>query len=71
MTEKQNERMRLSDLQNKKDGKGLTCGKCGCRHFRTPHTRPQPDGILRERVCRNCGKRVLTKEKVWAEAMSR
>jgi DNA-directed RNA polymerase subunit RPC12/RpoP len=56
----------LSDLQNK-DGKGLACRDCGCRDFRTPHTRRMSNGILRERACRKCGKVILTKEKVWAE----
>lgn len=71
MTEKSDkEPIRLSDLQNR-GGKGLVCGKCGCRQFRTPHTRPASGGILRERACRNCGKVILTKEKPWAEALAR
>ena len=64
MTEKTNERMRLSDLQIK-DGKGLVCGKCGCRNFNVKHTRPASGSILRERQCRNCGKVVWTNEKIW------
>jgi hypothetical protein len=69
MTEKtEKEKTRLSDLQNQsRDGKGLACPECGCRDFRTPHTRRMSNGILRERACRKCGKVILTKEKVWAE----
>lgn len=67
MTEKSEksdkEPIRLSDLQNR-NGKGLVCGRCGCRHFRVLHTRPVANGILRERECRNCGKVVHTKEKL-------
>ena len=60
MTEKTDkEAIRLSDLQK---GKGLVC-KCGCRQFRTPHTRPVSEGVLRERVCRGCGKVIHTKER--------
>ena len=62
MSEKpEKEKIRLSDLQNK-GGKGLVC-KCGCRQFRTPHTRHVPDGVLRERVCRGFGKVIHTKER--------
>ena len=62
------EPIRLSNLQNQgSDGKGLACRDCGCRDFRTPHTRRMRDGIMRERACRHCGKVILTKEKVWAE----
>ena len=64
------EPIRLSDLQNK-DGKGLVCGRCGCRDFRTPHTRRMRDGIMRERACRHCGKVILTKEKLWAVPAAR
>jgi DNA-directed RNA polymerase subunit RPC12/RpoP len=71
MTQKtEKEPIRLSDLQNR-DGKGLTCGKCGCRDFRTPHTRRMRDGIMRERACRHCGKVILTKERVWAVTAAR
>ena len=66
------EPIRLSDIQNQSsDGKGLACRDCGCREFRTPHTRRMSGGIMRERACRNCGKVILTKEKVWAEPPAR
>ena len=74
MTEKSEkfdkEPIRLSDLQNK-DDKGLACRDCGCRDFRTPHTRRMSGGIMRERACRNCGKVILTKEKLWAVPAAR
>jgi transcriptional regulator NrdR family protein len=45
--------------------RGLVCPKCGCGHFRVIYTRPMRDGrIIRRRECRNCGRRVLTSEKV-------
>jgi hypothetical protein len=36
----------------------LECTKCGCRHFDTTHTM----GSKRRRVCRNCGRPLMTRE---------
>jgi hypothetical protein len=47
-------------------GVGLECPECGCRHFETTHTIPRTGTILRRRACRNCGRRVVTREKVVA-----
>lgn len=45
--------------------RGLRCPKCGCGHFRVNYTRPKPDGkLMRRRECRNCGKRVVTLERI-------
>jgi len=55
-------RLRLSDLQNR-DGPGLVCRKCGCRHFYTVYTRPKPGCILRSKECRHCGARMVTRER--------
>lgn len=44
-------------------GKGLICSSCQCRHFVTTHTEPLVNGtIRRRRMCRNCGRRVVTTE---------
>ena len=43
---------------------GLECRGCGCRHFEVVYTRPKHGYIMRLRECRNCGKRVSTREKV-------
>jgi len=43
---------------------GLVCRQCGCRHFLTIYTRPRGDGIVRRKRCRNCGKAIMTREKV-------
>lgn len=43
--------------------KGIVCPKCGCRHFVTTHTEPLTDGRIRRRkVCRHCGRKVVTFE---------
>lgn len=43
--------------------RGLVCSRCGCRHFRVIYTRAIPGGIIRRRrECRQCGRRVTTKE---------
>jgi len=43
---------------------GLSCPRCGCRHFLVVDTRGEPDGIRRRRECRNCGWRVWTHEEI-------
>jgi len=45
------------------DDRGISCPKCGCRHFFTTHTEPLRDGRVRRRkVCRYCGRKILTFE---------
>ena len=42
---------------------GLACSKCGCRDLRVYYTRPRRGGVIvRVRVCRHCGKRIVTRE---------
>lgn len=43
---------------------GLICRKCGCRHFHTIYTRRRNDGIVRRKECRNCGRRIVTQERI-------
>ena len=54
-------RPRLSQMQAEAQG-GLVCRQCGCRHFEVLYTRPRPDSVKRVRQCRNCGKRLVTRE---------
>lgn len=42
--------------------KGIQCAACGCCHFRVVYTRPRQGHILRAKACRNCGRRVFTRE---------
>lgn len=47
------------------EDRGLTCTKCGCRHFRVIYTRAVWGGrIMRRRECRHCGRRITTHEKL-------
>jgi transcriptional regulator NrdR family protein len=46
------------------ESKGLTCPQCGCRHFSVVYTRPRAEKIVRRKQCRNCGRHVLTYERV-------
>ncbi len=49
--------------QAPKPERGIACPRCGCCHFRTTHTEPLPSGRIRRRkVCRHCGKKVVTYE---------
>jgi len=49
---------------------GIRCPRCGCadlrgydgRPWRTVKTLPIPGAIRRYRICRNCGRRVRTRE---------
>lgn len=43
--------------------KGVVCPKCGCLHFDVVYTRRgHGNVIVRRRECRNCGKRLSTRE---------
>ena len=43
--------------------RGIECPKCGCCHFFTTHTEPLRDGRIRRRkVCRHCGRKMVTFE---------
>ena len=44
---------------------GITCPTCGCSHLPVVYTRRAPlHRIKRVRQCRNCGRRVVSYEKV-------
>jgi transcriptional regulator NrdR family protein len=46
-----------------KPERGIRCPQCGCRHFYTTNTEPLRDGRIRRRkICRNCGRRLITFE---------
>jgi len=52
----------------KADDRGICCPRCGCRHFHTTHTEPLRDGRVRRRkVCRHCGRKLLTFESTAAK----
>jgi len=42
---------------------GLICRACGCQHFTVVYLRrPAPGVLVRRRECRNCGRRMTTRE---------
>jgi hypothetical protein len=43
---------------------GLACVGCGCRDLRVGHTRKYLNVIVRERICRHCGRKTFTREVV-------
>jgi len=43
---------------------GLRCPRCGCGHLPVLYTRHKRDHVLRVRHCRNCGRRVMTRERM-------
>ena len=45
-------------------GVGLACPACGYRHLPVWYTRQKPGHVLRVRVCRHCGKRIPTRERL-------
>ena len=54
------------DGEDKKDEGGYRCPRCGCKHFLSAGgwTRHRRKSTVRARVCRNCGRRVITVEKI-------
>lgn len=45
-------------------GVGVACPRCGCQDLRVSYTRHMPGRVIRARVCRHCGRRVVTHESV-------
>jgi len=45
------------------DLNGLKCPRCGCPHLFVLNTRRSREQIIRYRMCRYCGKRIVTYEK--------
>ena|GEM_PF-2371025 len=43
-------------------GAGLECRSCGCRHLPVVYTRQRGATVVRVRECRNCGRRLRTRE---------
>ncbi len=50
-------------VDSKKDD-GLRCPDCGCMHLPVWYTRKRPDRIVRKRICRHCGRHVVTYERI-------
>jgi hypothetical protein len=63
MMPKPEERPTMNDLAAlAKEGMGLECPECSCRHFRVVRTQQGDGVIVRQRECRHCGKRLRTFE---------
>jgi uncharacterized protein (DUF983 family) len=43
---------------------GLRCRQCGCGHLPVFTTRSRNGFVVRVRICRNCGRRHQTSEKI-------
>jgi len=53
-----------TDRDQQQEENGLRCRSCGCRHLPVLETRKRPGGrIVRRRICRHCGRRMLTYER--------
>lgn len=69
MNEPQPERKRrplvsLGELVTK-PAAGIRCPKCGCAHFEVAKVRDRQGGYrTRRKVCRNCGERITTAERL-------
>jgi hypothetical protein len=51
-----------ADERDEKPAGGVTCPKCGCGHCPVWYTRAKPNGVVRKRICRHCGKEFITVE---------
>jgi len=47
-----------------KPKQGIECPICGCRDFRVQYTRERPGSKMRVRICRHCGHKFITMERV-------
>lgn len=57
----------MSDEQSPppKEAKRLACPRCGCRHLPVYSTKHYVGKFIRRvRICRNCGKRISTTERL-------
>ena len=53
----------MKERPKSNDDRGIACPQCGCRHFYTTNTEPLRDGSIRRRkVCRHCGRKIVTHE---------
>jgi transcriptional regulator NrdR family protein len=51
--------------EREKEGYGLECRACGCRHLLVVYTRRgSGNRLVRRRECRHCGRRMTTWEKL-------
>ena len=51
-------------MERVKAGIGIECRGCGCRQFYVVFVRHFAGCVRRTRECRNCGRRLVTKEEV-------
>lgn len=55
----------MNSEETPKPERGIACPKCGCRHLLTTNTERLSNGRIRRRkVCRHCGKKLVTTESV-------
>ncbi|MCP4248062.1 MAG: hypothetical protein GY778_13530 [bacterium] len=55
----------VAEERDAQERPGIACPECGCKHLPVSSTRPGPgDMRTRVRYCRNCGRRVVTREVV-------
>lgn len=62
--EKPEEVLMAKQIMEDQQQKGLECPRCGCRHFEVLHTIRLDKLIRRRRGCRNCGRLIMTTERI-------
>jgi len=50
--------------QDTKQVNRLACPSCACAHLPVLYTRQRAKQIVRVRACRNCGRRLVTRETI-------
>lgn len=66
------ERKKLGDLQAEAmTGDGIQCPQCHCRDFRTYRTAQGLTCVVRYKLCRHCGHKVITSTEKPAERIIR
>jgi predicted SprT family Zn-dependent metalloprotease len=54
----------IDDTKQAERQGGLRCPSCQCPHLPVSYTRHRTDKIMRVRKCRNCGRRLVTYERL-------
>lgn len=55
----------VAELPKTGEARGLECPNCGCRHLPAVYSKPREKGrVVRQRQCRNCGRKIVTVERV-------
>jgi len=56
-------RKTLDEMAEAGEPLGIACRDCGCRDWRVNYTRQGNGEVKRQKICRHCGRRMMTRER--------